>query len=488
MPVAPQASSPYTSAPHRHYTNAPPRSVGPRFKTGWGLPIHMKDLAATTPEQRTREMKFAKIIKCAIGTTAAGQGFYKKEYEQAIATMVHAATLNAPSQTHDAEEITDAAIDTEFCKIVAYLDELKKTGDTGLNARLLQDLISAGVSIGMLATIIPALVAEDAYNTGDYSAANRPTGKDAGDWALVIVEVLKGLITRSLSPLTLMRHHLVEENQKRLAVCILLLKACLDDPSVATLKESVSVGTRAKKIALQVAEKGRDFATVCTFANAALPLARSWQYVAEMVSGDPAHASLRGMFRVASHVCDGIVRVGASSMGTWARNKLFGLEFNRIGTALPDLREQFRYSEIEHRALLLRMEKTTFLISTCDTELLNSIAASPERNAEFLSADITSMATLQAFLDAEQIPFTANHNGTLSSEAPENHWGKKFVDGKFRVRPGMIARAPYRCSLEVQRLMGHPAEKIAGAIKRKGNKNDAAPESVAVGLARPRRF
>lgn len=409
--------------------------------------IPLEPAAYGNPAQRGLERSFAKAFKFACNTTGLSQTFYRPEFDRADTALMHAAPL---------DETSDADLDAVFQHLDTFLDELKQTGDHGLKFRLWRDGISLVTSVALLTTMASALMSQEERSAGDFSAANHPAGSLAADWSLALIEWGKALVTTSLSYPTLKRHHLVDEFVKRVTASAALLAACQEDQATLSSVKNASQWDAVKRSALQCTEKGRDVSTLFTLLNATLPVARGLLWSTEMMGGGTTPASWRGLLRLVQSGSDGMRSV-FSTIGTASRNKLFGSELDRLKTALPALREQFRHCNPEH--VLPQLKKMELLFSVCSTPLLSRIAASKVLITDFKNAHIASPDALQTFLEHRQIP-VATDGKLLYSKAPENHWGKHLAEGTYKSTLGMALRAPYRLTLETQHQMSRPSEDI----------------------------
>jgi hypothetical protein len=421
--------------------------------------------ACRNSEQRNLEWRFATTFNRACNTTGLSQTFYKREFDRADAAPQQPTVPDETPSRGQAAKTSDPDIDAVILAFDKFLDELKQTGDKGLNFRLWRDGISLVTAVALLAAMASALVPQDERPADDFRAANSPIGSCAADWALILCEWAKGLVTTSLSYPTLKRHHLVDEYVKRMTASANLLAACLKNHAATSPVKNASRWEKLKRGALHCTEKGRDVSTIFTLLNSALPVARGLLWSAESVGGGATVASWRGLLRLAQNGSDSLRSV-FSTIGTVSRNTLFGIELDRLKTALPALREQLRHCDAEQ--VLPQLKKMELLFSHCSTPLLGRIAASNELLTRFIKdAEISSLDQLKRFFHANKIPFTATGDTSfLHSKAPENHWGKRLIDETYTGTFRTTLRVPYRLTLETQHQMGKPWEAMAASPSR----------------------
>ncbi|MBB3214812.1 hypothetical protein FHW67_004135 [Herbaspirillum sp. Sphag1AN] len=392
-----------------------------------------------------------KAFKAAFSTTQTGQTFYQAEYERAAPALTDSGTLSSIS--------ADQNLRQGFAEIIGVLEELQQSGKTGLRFRLWRDGISLVGSALLLGTVAAAFFSSEHQEDVDFSIANNPFGNLAGEVGLIVLEGSKVLLTTSLSYPTLKRHHLTDEFVKRITVCVELLQACLDEHSAGEPAHSRLSSRPIRRRALQCMEKGRDISTVFTLINTTLTTVRLALLSIENLGSDAAPASWRGMLRLVQNVSD-CTRAIFSTVGTFARNKLFGDDLTNCKMAIPAMRHGL--SNANAASVLPRLKKMERLFSLCSTPLLIQIAKSAKLTRDYLNTPNESTQDVKDFLLRSGITYSAGDGGSfLHDKPPEDQWGQHFVDGAYVCAPLQLARVPYRATLGWQYQMSRLAELLS---------------------------
>jgi uncharacterized membrane protein YgcG len=458
----------------------------------------------------------------ACSSTRLSQSFYRPEFvrtdaggPQFVSTTCNARAnpSNNPSNNPSDNPATADADATMTDAIESLLRGLQENGDTGLNVRLVRDLISLAASGGLLAAMGYALYSQDERARDDFTIANNPLGNPVLDWGMVLLEWSKAVITSSLSYPTLRRHHSVDEYVKRLELAMVLLRACVrgtraagteaarTSPMATTASRSRAIGIGA----LRRLEKGRDFATPFTVINAVIPPVRGFLLCCELLGASAASGSWRGLLRVLQSTSDCVRSVG-STIGTGSRNRLFAAGLAQIEAELAQLHAECRDVRPDAGAIVQRLAKAELLFACCSTRLLAKLCATGTCIAALLddAEPMTTPAALREFLEAQNISFVARPGDesfdelacdTLHDKTPENHWGERLVESGYRMSgngnnggsgggmvgnsggssgaigrnggggsdsPGIWFRAPFRLVLELQYLAATLPERLIG--------------------------
>jgi len=408
--------------------------------------ITITPVATGSEKSKDLVLGFAAAFKQACSTTVLGQTFYSPEFNRAQDALRQ---IDALGECRNADEA--------FRQLNAILDELKQTGKQGLKFRLWRDGISVLTSLTLMAIMASALQSQQERDSDDFSAANNPVGMLAADAGLVLLEGSKMLITTSLSYPTLKRHHLVDEFLKRITASVALLSACLDEQIGTVPANSVSRWNAVKRCVLPYMEKGRDVSTAFTLFNTVSSPARGVLWSIETVNGFNL-GSVRGFLRMMQNASDSLRSI-FSTIGSAARTTLFTDELDQFKATLSELGKQCEHADAEQ--VLSQLKKMELLFTFCSTPLLSQIVASRSVIANFKSASITSFNTLKGFLDEEKITLVVSSDRQfLHSEAPENSWGEKLMQGAYKYRFSMVGRLPYRIVLEMQHQMSRALERI----------------------------
>ena len=259
------------------------------------------------------------------------------------------------------------------------MQSLEAMGNDGLRFRTARDGISILFS---LMVIVPIGIQLADNNFQNFNVALHPTNNAVADSVLTGLEILKAILTTSLTYRTLKNHHAVDEFLERLRAGTDLIKALIDylAPPIAEAKSSFCIDSIPKNI-IEIGSALRHASTIFTVFNYLVAPARValWTYDKTNLSEDAEHdGGLRGGLRFAASTSD-ITRAALSLVGTYSRNKTFEIENSLLQQDIQKLMERLQcVVETKGDELIQQLQKFQILFLQCDSHLLQKIKEDPE--------------------------------------------------------------------------------------------------------------